>query len=97
MLEQIDKITKEILSYLSLSSEDTESFRLRYLSKKGIISELFESFKTLSPDLKKEYGQKINELKQLALQKLKEFQAATENNGNNIDVSDLSIVSDSIE
>ena len=47
MLEQIDKITKEILSYPSLSSEDTEAFRLRYLSKKGIISELFESFKTL--------------------------------------------------
>ncbi len=89
MLEQIEKITKEILSFRSHSDEDSESFRLRYLSKKGVISELFEVFKTLSADRKKVYGQKINELKQLALQKLEELHNAVESSVSTKDTPDL--------
>lgn len=89
MLEQIEKITKEILSFRSHSDEDSESFRLRYLSKKGVISELFEVFKTLSADRKKEYGQKINELKQLALQKLEELHNAVESSVSTKETPDL--------
>lgn len=89
MLEQIEKITKEILSFRSHSEENSESFRLRYLSKKGVISELFEVFKTLSADRKKEYGQKINELKQLALQKLEELHNAVESSVSTKETPDL--------
>ena len=89
MLEQIEKITKEILSFRSHSEEDSESFRLRYLSKKGVISELFEVFKTISSDRKKEYGQKINELKQLALQKLEELHNAVESSVSTKETPDL--------
>ena len=39
-------------------------FRLKYLSKKGLITELFEEFRGISADLKREVGQKLNELKQ---------------------------------
>jgi phenylalanyl-tRNA synthetase alpha chain len=73
MLGKIDKIEQEILSLEFISPEETESFRLRYLSKKGIIAELFETFKALPPDQKKEFGQKINKLKRLAREKYNEL------------------------
>ncbi|MFC2080670.1 phenylalanine--tRNA ligase subunit alpha [Bacteroidota bacterium] len=90
MLEQIDKIAQEILSFRSHSKEDAESFRLRYLSKKGIISDLFESFRALPPEQKKKYGQKLNQLKQNASQKLEELLASTESISTTKDQPDLS-------
>jgi phenylalanyl-tRNA synthetase alpha chain len=76
MLGKINKIEQDILSSEFISPEETESFRLRYLSKKGIIAELFETFKGLSPDQKKEFGQKINNLKRLAHEKLNELRTS---------------------
>ncbi|HEC44046.1 MAG TPA: phenylalanine--tRNA ligase subunit alpha [Bacteroides sp.] len=89
MLEKIKKIKEEILSGLSSTQKDAESFRLRYLSKKGIISELFDSFKALPSEQKKQYGKKLNELKQLATQKLEEIRASGESTGKEKDKPDL--------
>jgi len=71
MLKKIEQIKKEILSFQSRSIEEAESFRLRYLSKKGIIPGLFDALKALPPEHKKELGQNINEIKDLATKKLK--------------------------
>jgi len=90
MLDHIDKIKKEILSFKSPSAGDAESFRLRYLIKKGIISELFDAFKDLPPDQKKKYGQKLNELKQLANQKLDELRSSSDSVSGNKKFTDLS-------
>ena len=89
MLSHIDKIKKEVLSFSYVSAKETEAFRLRYLSKKGIISELFESFKTLPPDQKKEFGQKINNLKRLALDKLEELKTSEKSGESGHEKSDL--------
>ena len=89
MLEQIDKIKKEIQEFQSSSSEAAELFRLRYLSKKGFISDLFNTLKSLAPDQKKEFGQKINELKQLATKKLAEFNADKEIARSDKEIDDL--------
>ncbi len=89
MLSHIDKIKKEVLSFSYVSAKETEAFRLRYLSKKGIISELFESFKTLPPDQKKEFGQKINNLKRLALDKLEELKTSEKSGDSGHEKSDL--------
>ena len=76
MLKKIEQIKKEILSFQSRSIEEAESFRLRYLSKKGIIPGLFDALKALPPEHKKELGQNINEIKDLATKKLKEFRTS---------------------
>ena len=82
MFERIEKIIKEIKDYPSGGVEDQESFRLRFLSKKGLIPVLFKDFKDVAPDKKKLYGHKINEIKNLAQQKLDSLRA------NNTIVSD---------
>lgn len=69
---------------LSLRSEiqgittavDAEEFRLKYISKKGAVSQLFEQLKSVPPAEKKETGRLLNELKQLAEAKLRELQEA---------------------
>ncbi len=89
MLDRIDKIKKEILAFESRSKEDTEAFRLRYLSKKGIIPDLFSAFRQLPSEQKKKYGQKINELKNLAGAKLDQFRASDARIGKKKEMPDL--------
>ena len=47
------------------SLTDLESLRVNYIGKKGIITELYSKMKDLSNDEKKEYGMKVNELRDL--------------------------------
>ena len=69
MLNKITEILNEISAYSTQKHDDLESFRLKYLSKKGIISELFEDFRNIPPIDKREIGQKLNVLKEKALEK----------------------------
>jgi phenylalanyl-tRNA synthetase alpha chain len=69
MLQRINAILEEISLSSIKNSEELESFRLKYLSKKGIISDLFEGFRNVPAADKKLVGQKLNELKQSALEK----------------------------
>ncbi|MCC7319314.1 MAG: phenylalanine--tRNA ligase subunit alpha [Bacteroidales bacterium] len=56
----------EIQAFEAQSKEHIEEFRLRYLSKKGIIPSLFNDFKEVLPEERKEMGILLNELKQKA-------------------------------
>ena len=69
MLDKIDMLISEISSFSARSNEELESFRLKFLSKKGSISDLFEEFRNVSAAGKKDTGQKLNALKQRALEK----------------------------
>jgi phenylalanyl-tRNA synthetase alpha chain len=78
MLEKIEQIIKEIRSHSLSSKEEAEAFRLRYLSKKGIISDLFTDFKNVPPEQKKSIGPRINELKKTAQEKIDTFLASSD-------------------
>ena len=43
---------------------DVENFRIKYMSKKGLLSQFFVDFQNVSTDKKKEVGQALNQLKQ---------------------------------
>lgn len=64
MIDRINKIKDEIDSIVIKSTEELENFRIKFLSKKGSISQLFEDFKQVSSDQKKTVGQQVNILKQ---------------------------------
>ncbi len=66
MLEKIKALSTEIENYLISSKEDLENYRLAFTSRNGILSQLFEEFKTVANDQKKVLGAEINKLKQLA-------------------------------
>ena len=70
MLDKINQLLDDITSFTSTKPDDIENFRIRYLSKKGIIPQLFNEFKTIPNDQKREVGQRINSLKQAVTDKI---------------------------
>lgn len=66
MIERIEPLLKEIESVLISNADELENYRLKYLSKKGIISQLFEEFKSLPGDQKRDIGKPLNVLKSTA-------------------------------
>jgi len=73
MLDKVQTLTKEVQSSQPGSAEELEAFRLKYLSRKGLIPTLFDELKQLPSNQKKEVGRPLNELKQLAEGKFKEL------------------------
>ncbi len=87
MVEKIRQI-KELLSSATASTPDeVEALRIKYLSKKGEISLLFNDFRALSPEEKKAMGPAINELKDFATERINQLRVAVES----VDVIDTSL------
>lgn len=64
MLERIESIKTKAKEFVIDSKDKAEEFRLKFLSKKGELNALFESFKTVSGNEKKELGKQLNILRQ---------------------------------
>ncbi len=78
MLDKIKDLVDKVQQYKADSAESLEQFRLKFLSKKGEISQLFDEFRTVPAELKKQVGAEINKLKQLAQQKYDDSAASLE-------------------
>ncbi|MEL0008485.1 MAG: phenylalanine--tRNA ligase subunit alpha [Flammeovirgaceae bacterium] len=90
MKERIITLQEEIKNYSGTGAESIEAFRIKYISKKSVINDLFEDFKKLSVEEKKEFGKTLNELKNLAKEKLLSLSKQSSKNDssdNNIDYS----------
>jgi len=69
----IEKIKEEIQKAKTESEDELEAFRVRFISKKSVIGELFSQMKDVKAEERKAYGLEINELKNLAQEKFKEL------------------------
>ena len=91
MLEKINAIKEEINAAVATNLQEVEELRIKYLSKKGSISQLMVDFRTVPAEMKRELGQKINELKNYATEKiasLKEgFATAADSDAEAIDLT----------
>ncbi len=65
----LEKIHKEIEEWHSGDKDKLEEFRLKFISRKGVFGDLFSNIKNIPNEAKKEYGQKINVLKNAAQEK----------------------------
>src|SRR5689334_4695837 len=79
MEDRIKRLLKEVTAFKANSKEAVEDFRLKYISRKGSISELFEELKKVSVEEKKKIGKVLNELKQSAEAKLLALQESLDN------------------
>jgi len=73
MLERIKSYTSEINAAAATNQEEVESFRLKFVGRNNVINDLFEEFKSVPKELKKELGSELNKLKNQAELKLKEL------------------------
>lgn len=94
MLEKINNLLEEISAFSPGSAKDIDEFRIKYLSKKGEISLLFNDFRTVPPDQKKLIGEKLNELKKLAQDRLSELNSKFESRVSGIQEIDYTLPGD---
>ena len=73
MKEKIEQLLAEVDSLQATDADSAEKLRIHYLGRKGVITELFEEFKTIPGDQKKEFGKFLNELKTKAAAKIEEL------------------------
>jgi phenylalanyl-tRNA synthetase alpha chain len=71
--EKIDAIKSEIASKDAQNADELEAYRMKYISKKSVIGELFAEMRNVPNEEKKAYGQLINEVKDLAEEKFQEL------------------------
>jgi phenylalanyl-tRNA synthetase alpha chain len=95
--QKIDSLLEEVRQTQATTKEEIEQFRIRFLGKKGILNDIFFSFKEVPADLKKEMGQKINGLKQAVSARIGELQSALEEDSTGDSDSDLSLPGEPIQ
>jgi len=85
MRDKIEKLLQDVENFTVQSKEQVEEYRIKWLSKKGEITTLFDDFKTVAPDMKREMGQKLNELKTKAQDKINELKEKFESSSSSSD------------
>ncbi|WP_258102661.1 phenylalanine--tRNA ligase subunit alpha [Marinoscillum sp. MHG1-6] len=79
MKEKIESYKAELQSAMAKSKQELEDFRLKFISKKGVISELFDEFKKVPNEQKREFGALLNEFKEEAQAKFNSLIEAVNN------------------
>ncbi|MDH4472451.1 MAG: phenylalanine--tRNA ligase subunit alpha [Fluviicola sp.] len=88
--ENIEQVRKEIVDFAISNEQTLEQFRIRFLGSKGIVKDLFGELKTVPNEEKRAVGQLLNELRQLAEEKLATAKESLENqqsNASDVDVT----------
>ena len=78
MIDKINDLLKRVEAFKPQAAAEVEEFRVRMLGRKGEMNDVFEEFKKVAPELKKELGQKINALKTRINDKIAEMKSALE-------------------
>lgn len=73
LLEKVRELKKEVEAAAVKSQDQLEEFRLKFISRKSVITELFSEFKNVPGEHKKAFGQELNQLKTRVEEKFKGF------------------------
>ena len=76
MKEAIEQVLSELNELKCSTQKEVEEARIHFLGKKGSVTALFDEFRTVAPELKREFGQRLNEVKKIATAKIEEMKAA---------------------
>ncbi len=78
MKDKVNSYLKEIEEFVAQSPEHLEEFRIKFLSKKGLIPALFAEMRNIAPEERKEFGALLNNLKNTAQQKVNDLKELLE-------------------
>ena len=79
--EDIDRVIAELKELQCKTQKEVEEARVRFLGKKGEITALFEEFRTVDKDMKREFGRTLNELKNTALETIERLRESVGEQG----------------
>ncbi len=73
MLEELEKIKREVEAFSAKSAEELEEFRIKYLGRKGLFKDLSDRFRQVAKEQRREVGMKLNELRNTVQNTLDSF------------------------
>ncbi len=91
IIAQIEAIKAVNIEAFKDKAEEVERFRIKYLGKKGIISEFFAQLKNVAVEDKKEVGQLLNQLKNAATEQIEAFKNYVESHEEEGEKHDLTM------
>ncbi len=75
---KLDALESEIRAAAPGDKDELETFRIRFLGSKNILKPFFAEMRNVAPEDRKEYGQRLNAVRQLAQDKFDEQKKALE-------------------
>ncbi|MBC8319197.1 MAG: phenylalanine--tRNA ligase subunit alpha [Bacteroidetes bacterium] len=91
MKEKIGTLLDDVKAFKAENIEQLEAFRIKYLSKKGVIAALFADFRNVVPEHRKEIGLMMNGLKTAVQDKIVSLKESLENITETAVKADLSL------
>ena len=79
--EDIDRVVAELKELQCKTQKEVEEARVRFLGKKGEITALFEEFRTVDKEMKREFGRTLNELKNAAVETIERLRESVGEQG----------------
>ena len=97
MKSKINELLEEVNRMAAANADELEALRIKYLSKKGQISELFNDFRNVANEEKREVGLLLNELKNTAQDKINELKESFVNAVDTSNKTDLTRSADPLK
>ncbi|MDY5076142.1 MAG: phenylalanine--tRNA ligase subunit alpha [Paludibacteraceae bacterium] len=98
MKDKIADLLRQVEEMKAANADEVEALRIKFLSKKGAITELFNEFREVPKEEKKELGQALNQLRQAAEVRINEMREKASAAGMELaDKQDLTRTPDTIE
>ena len=94
--ENIQSLLAQVNELKANNAEELEALRIKYLSKKGEITALFNEFRNVPNDQKRELGQLLNQLRQTTEARINELREQFEEKASEADKLDLTRTPDPI-
>ncbi|HLT08760.1 MAG TPA: phenylalanine--tRNA ligase subunit alpha [Cyclobacteriaceae bacterium] len=89
--DKVDQIKVAISQAQANTPEELEAYRMKFISKKSVVGELFADMRLIPNEQKKAYGQAVNEVKQLAEAKFQELIEKVNNQNNRTASSEIDL------
>ncbi|MGB1284333.1 MAG: phenylalanine--tRNA ligase subunit alpha [Polaribacter sp.] len=86
MLDKVNELIGNIKTFKATSKEEVEAFRIKYLGSKGLLKGLFAEFRNVDAELKKDFGQALNNLRKIAEAKVTELNKSLEKSSSEKDL-----------
>lgn len=98
MINTAEELLKEVKGLTAKTAKEAEELRIKYLGKKGLITNLFNEFKNVPNEEKKQFGQLLNELKNKAQEIISELKSSADANNNDSEESiDFSLPTEDLQ
>ena len=90
MIDRVKEYLEQVEAFSSTDPQEIETFRVSYAGKRGILNDLFASFREVPVEEKKAFGQELNKLKEAVTTKVKELQTQSRVGASKMRISDPS-------